>query len=499
MVKQCRKLREMKGPSSREVSLKSITCFAGTVKELLDRTAKGELFDGERSCSTVGLCPALEITQGYFTMKGVVPIWHSPRGCPLWICYMDNWAKGYKKIAGEPLFHENIISTDLTSNEIVYGGENRLQEVILWVDKKYKPELIPILCTCAPGVVGDDIDSAVESIQDKVNAKILPFHCEGFRSKVWGTGFDIGVYGLVYNVMEEPRKKEKDLVNIPIPWTGIQSEILEMNRILGKLGIRARYIPRVATVEDLRRAPEAVANLLYCITYGYPWVAYMEERFGTPWPEEALQTYGIDHAHLWVRGAARMVDKEKLGEKVIKEEDEELMRKIEPLKRALKGKTIWCDGSHARAPALARVFGELGMKVVGLSVYSWDILVNPILEAAIEYIGEDVPAIIQDINMVEIGGYLKKIKPDLFIGDLGMSYHALRLGIPSLCIQANDNTGCHSLYRGAYNLAREAVLAIEMGSYPRSLGRHISMFSDEWIKGEPHRFMPPQAIGFPKC
>lgn len=495
MAKTCRKMREMKGPSAREVSLKSITCYAGTVKDLLDKTIEDKLHDGERSCSTAGLCPALEATQGFFTMKGVVPVWHSPRGCPLWICYMDNWSKGYRKIAGHSLDHEIIVSSGLEPNEIIFGGEKRLQEVILWTDRTYKPELIPVLCTCAPGTVGDDVDSAIASIQNKVNAQILPYHCEGFRSKVWGTGFDVSVYGLVYNVMEEPRKKEKDLVNIPVPWTGIQSEIIEMNRLLAKLGIRARYLPRVATVEDLRRAPEAVANLLYCITFGYPWVAYMEDRFGMPWPHEALQTYGIDQAELWVQGAARMVGKEELGEKIIKEENEELQKRLIPIRKALKGKSVWIDGSHARSPALARVFGELGMKVVGMSVYNWDALVNPILEAAIEFIGEDVPALVHDLNMAEVGAYLEQLRPNLFIGDLGMAYHALRLGIPSLCIQGNDSTGCHSLYRGAYNLGKEAVLAIDMGSYPRGLGKFADFFTDDWKKGNPYRFMPKESIG----
>jgi nitrogenase molybdenum-iron protein alpha/beta subunit len=224
----------------------------------------------------------------------------------------------------------------------------------------------------------------------------------------------------------------------------------------------------------------------------------MEDRFGTPWPQEALQTYGIDHAELWVRGAARMVGKEELGEKIVKAEDEELQKRLKPIRKALKGKTIWIDGSHARSPALARVFGELGMKVVGMSVYNWDALVNPILAAAIEYIGRDVPAIVHDLTMTEIGAYLEQLKPDLFIGDLGMSYHALRLGIPSLCIQGNDNTGCHSLYRGAYNLSREAVLAIEMGSFPRSLKKFADLFTDEWKKGNPYRFMPKEAVGFSK-
>lgn len=502
MEQKERERREMKkigGPMPREVSLGSIMAFAGTSGSLYERTIKGELKDCERKFQTGTACTGNEIEQFFFGMRNTVPIFHSPSGCPQWLVFLNMIVVNSQVYAGLPPDGLTYVSTDLTSSEIVYGGEKRLKEVILWVDKHYNPDLIPIYEMCAAGTVGDDIEGVIEDVKDKVKAILMPLHCGGFRSQLWASAFDFGAFPLVYQIMEEPRKREDDLINIPIPWTCMPVEMAEMKRVLGRLGLRVRYYPRNATVEDVRRAPEAAGNMMYCVTFGYPWCAYMKQRFGTPYEEEITQNIGIKCGSDWLRAAARLTGREDIVDKIIEEEEAILNKKIKPVKEKLKGKRVFISGSHARGPAIARLCAEIGMEVVGLAIYHWDKLSAPILKEFIDIAGPDVPTYVGDLQMQEQAVLFEKFKPDLYFGDAGEVEAALRLGIPAMPIQTTDLRGAHSLFSGAYNFAKEMSLLLEYPTFAHKLLKHSKlMFKKSWVANEAnaYKFIPEENIAF---
>ncbi len=457
----------------REASLGSVVAFSGTVGKLYERTEKEDLEICEKLFQCGSACTGNEIAQYFFGLRDTVMVYHSPAGCPQWLTFLNVIAassQAYEGLAPEGL---KYVSTDLTTNEVVYGGEERLREVLLWVDKTYKPKLMPIFSTCAAGTVGDDIEGVISDIENQVNAKMLPLHCGGFRSQCWASAFDFGSYALVSEVMEEPQKKEQDLLNIPVPWTCMAVELEEMRRVIARLGIRVRFYPRNATIEDVRKAPEAAGNLMYCVTFGFPWCAYMQDRFGTPYEEVVTQNIGIEVGGDWLRAAAKLTGIGKdVAEEIIGEEEELLMKRLKPLKERLKGKKVYVTASHARGPAIARLCADLGMEVVALHFYHWDKLSLPILKGFVDVAGPDVPVVIGDTNAHDIPLAIEQYKPDLYFGDGASMELALKMGVPAMPIQTNPSRGAHSLFTGAYNLAKEMVMLLDYPQFARKLWKH---------------------------
>lgn len=495
MERKTYKLKPTKGPLPRDLSIGSFSAYAGTAKNLIEGVERADTRNCHRAFKEVGVCPAIEALQYYYTIDGCVPVWHSPRGCAQWSTLVDLQIKSAQMGTGRPITRKKVITTDMTTNEVVFGGEEKLRKVILEVDQRYQPELIPIVSTCASGIIGDNLEAVAEDLKGKVKAQILPLHCEGFKTTVWGSAFDFAAYPLVYQVMEEPRKIEKDLLNVITMWTSSIFDQLEMERLLKKAGIRPRFYPRFATVEDIRRAPEAVANAMLCVSQGLPFAEYMYDRFGTPY-SEVNQTLGIEQTGRWLRRAAQLTGKEAEMEKVIQEEEAELYEKLEPIKKRLKGKKVYIDAGHGRGPATVKFCCELGMDVIGLSCFYYDQVINPDMKDIIRYVGEDFPVIVSDIQFFEVACILHREKPDLYIADGGLTPIAARMGIPNIPIQMHEAKGPHTGYRGAYSFAKDMLMMIENPGLPKRLGKYFDAYKESWLKGDPFQHIPKDMVRF---
>ena len=89
----------------------------------------------------------------YATVSGIrnaFPLFHSPCGCQYYIRVCMLLHDGIDPV---------ILSSDLSQEDVIYGGEERLKKSILACQKAYDPDLIVVLSSCAPSLVGDDIEA----------------------------------------------------------------------------------------------------------------------------------------------------------------------------------------------------------------------------------------------------------------------------------------------------------------------------------------------------
>lgn len=478
--KAVRRMRHVRGPLPREQSLKCFQCFTGTVKKLYESTADGTAVDVHRLCGTSTACMCGECVQYYHLVEKCVPIWHGPRGCPNLAIFANMIRNGQEVTIGRPATAWDAVTDALTENEIVYGGEKKLRDTILWVDKTFKPDIIPVFASCATGIIGDDIDTVIQQVKDQVNAIVIPHHTQGYRTMVWGTAFDICAHAWVHYIMEEPKKKEKGLVNIIVSWTHSQSEEAHLRDLLEEAGIRVRFYPKFVTVDDIRRAPEAEANAMTCVTHGLGFCEYMNQRFGIPYAK-TNQVIGIKQTGRWLRLIARLVGKEKEMEEVIRREEAELYLQLKPLLPKLKGKKVYIDGGHGRAYAIIKLCDELGMEPVGTMIYCHDTVAQHDLKEAMEVVGEDFMIQVGPGEPNEQIPVMMQKGVDLFWGDIQQGLYAIRAGIPSMTIQSRmfrDRIG----YKGVLDSAIEAVSLLENPGLPTLLGKHFSVYSDKWLR-----------------
>ena len=82
-----------------------------------------------------------------------------------------------------------------------------MREAIVYAEQEYRPDAIVIGNSCVPGIIGDDIDALIDELDGQLSARIVPVHCEGFKSKFVATGYDSAYHGL-FKKLIDPVKKD---------------------------------------------------------------------------------------------------------------------------------------------------------------------------------------------------------------------------------------------------------------------------------------------------
>ena len=77
--------------------------------------------------------------------------------------------------------------------------------------KRQNPSVIFITTSCASGIIGDDVESVADEMEEELGVPIVPIACEGFKSKVWSTGFDATFHGILKKIVREPKERKKDI------------------------------------------------------------------------------------------------------------------------------------------------------------------------------------------------------------------------------------------------------------------------------------------------
>ena len=153
-------------------------------------------------------------------------------------------------------------STDLDESDIINGGASKLEEAIIKADRRHRPTAI-ILSTCAPGIIGDDIDEVVGRLQAEVTAALIPVHCEGFKTKISATAYDAVYHGIARSLNLEPELEteiiEDELkemqrqwlksrtVNIFNTYSVGRTDELELARLLRALDLQVNFYPNFST------------------------------------------------------------------------------------------------------------------------------------------------------------------------------------------------------------------------------------------------------------
>ena len=127
--------------------------------------------------------------------------------------------------------------------------------------------------SCSTAIIGEDIESIADEMEDELDIPVIPLFCEGFRSKHWSTGFDISQHGIMRQIVNKNPQKQEDLINIIALWgTDYFTEILK------PLGLRVNYMIDMASFDELAQASEAALTATFCHTLGSYMATALEKR-----------------------------------------------------------------------------------------------------------------------------------------------------------------------------------------------------------------------------
>ncbi len=493
---------EQKEPPKREDRLKACIAYGGTLCGLAKKTKGCFLNDGERGFTQGSICLLLPGLAMLNSIPDSVVLVHGAIGCGACAHSQNaNVRMGGNQRRGQ-VKDALWLSTALNEADVINGGEARLEEAIREADRRYRPASIIVVAGCVPGIIGDDIDGVAGRLQPLVNAKIIPVHCEGFKTKVWATAYDAVYHGIGRNLLEEPEYydtvipdefaelKEKYTRSRTVNLMNVSSmgrvDELELERLLRALGLEVSIFPVFAHPDEMYKVTEAALSVSTCPTHDDYILKHLREKYGIPYIIRHMPI-GIDNTSRWVCDIAAFFGFEKQAEKLISEEVRELEPALEEFKPVFQGKKVFISAGEFRALATATLLGELGFEVVGIRSFHHDEFAEVEYEKLCSK-NSDLVIDIANVQPFEEANLLKKTNPDVFLGHWCGNATASKLGIASHVIY---NTGLSYVgYRGVYEIARRLYRQLRNPSFNKKLSRYVRLpYTQQWYRENAFKYI----------
>jgi nitrogenase molybdenum-iron protein alpha chain len=473
----------------RETRLGSITGYAGTARDLVDKARQGCLKEKSRSFSQCLGCSTSNAACTVILIQDAAVISHGPVGCAgcLHEFAFTYRVNGVHRGLDSPT-PRRIFSTGVGEKDTIYGAYQKLTDAVREVHRRVKPAAIFIITTCASGIIGDDVQGAADEVEEEIGIPVVAIFCEGFRSKIWTSGFDAGYHGIARKLIKKPVKKQEDLVNIINFWgTDVFAQWFK------RLGLRANYLTPYATVAQIGSSAEAALTIQICATLGSYLGAALEQGFGVP-EIKVSAPYGIVQTERWFRELGRLTNREAVVEVFLREERERWLPEIETLREQLRGKTAYVTAGAAHGHSLLGLLQELGMKPLGAAIFHHDPLYDNGAETAdtlqnvVNDYGDIKGYCVCNKQEFELANVLNRLRPDILLARHGgMTLWGAKYGIPSLLI-GDEHFGMG--YEGIVNYGRRILDTLENDEFVKNLEKHaINPYTDWWLQQEPYTFL----------
>ncbi len=437
----------------------------------------------QRGFGQASICQLLPGTAILSTIPESVLIIHGSLGCGGAINMQTSNVRFRQLLAGQKNPTGAVwMTTNLNENDVVTGGEEKLENAILEAERRFRPASIIVVSTCVPGIIGDDIDGVAARLQSQVDAKILPIHCEGFKTSIMATAYDAIFHSFSRNLLEPDEEEDEPvivdeleeakesirrsrLVNLMNFAAMSPSEQAELVRLLSALGLTVQVFPCYTHPERFIDATEAALSISSCPTHDDYFLKYLDDKYGVPYIIRHMPI-GIEATNDWLRDIAAFFHLEDVAEKVIEQETAELNKALEPIRVNLKGKKALLSAGEVRSLSTAVLLQELGMEITAVRPYHYDEFGEPALDRLTQN-SEDVIINVATVHPYEGSNLIENTKPDVYMGHISDNVWAAKTGIPVLPIWHGGFLSAG--YAGAFDLARRLNRILRNPSFNKSL------------------------------
>ncbi|CAK8719631.1 Nitrogenase molybdenum-iron protein alpha chain [Candidatus Electrothrix laxa] len=440
--------------------------------------------------------------------RDIVNLVHGPIGCSFyaWLTRRNQTDPGPEGPDGEN-FMNYCFSTDMQDQDIIFGGEKKLEQAIQEAYDLFHPKSIAVFATCPVGLIGDDIHTISKQMKEKLgDCNVYAFSCEGYKGVSQSAGHHIAnnqVFRHIVGENDEP-VEGKYKINL-LGEYNIGGDGFEIDRVFKKCGItNISTFSGNSTYEQFATAHQADLNAVMChrsINY----VADMlETKFGIPWIK--VNFIGAEATAKSLRKIAAYFEDQELidtVEAVIAEEMPDVEAAATEILPRTGGKTAMMFVGGSRAHHYKELFDELGMKTISagyefghrddyegrrvLPHIKVDADSRNIEEIVVEadetrfsprkteaelkaleddglkfkdYEGlapdlEEGTLIIDDLNQYEAEKLVELMKPDIFCAGIKEKFSIQKLGVPMKQLHSYDSGGPYAGFKGAINFYKE--------------------------------------------
>jgi nitrogenase molybdenum-iron protein alpha chain len=491
----------LKKPASnvREVRLGSITGYNGCVSDLCERSACGTLKNRERCFSQSSMCLSMCAIGQLLGIRDIAVIYHAPSGCCATAAGTHVLSRQIAARIGEDN-NSVLIGTDLDENDTVFGAIESLRKITLETYKTHKPRAIFLASSCVSGVIGEDIDSLADELKEELPIPVESIHCEGFKSRIWASGFDVADHAVLRSLVKPPKEK-RQVINFK---NFFESERKQITEIFAELGVTPQFLYMNSSVEELEHISESLATVCVCGTLGTYLGNGLEEQYGVPYIR-TINFSGLAGFETWLRRIGDVIDKKDEVAAFLERERKKYLPMIEELKKELTGLRAVIGMGPGYTYEVSRVLQELGITTVWAAAWHFDYKYDndenpPALQYLKDHAPNDFGLSVADMQNYEIMNIINKYKPDVYFSrHPGSTVWAIKQGVAAVYF-ADEYMAFG--YRGMLNLAQYIADTIKNRSFEKNLAANIKLPYTNWwyeqnnaamLLNEPGKPAVPQA------
>lgn len=418
---------------------------------------KGNCEDGSLRCDTESVSGAVSQRACVYCGARVVlnpitdafHIVHGPIGCASY-----TWDIRGSLSSGDELYR-NSFSTDLKEQDVIFGGEKKLEAAISEVAEKHSPKVIFVYATCIAGVIGDDVKAVCKKAEKYYPLRVIPVMAPGFAGHK-SIGYKMACNAIMELIKGEELKKERG-VNI-LGDFNLAGEIWIIKEYLERIGVKViSKMTGDASCDELIKAGSASLNIVQCAGSMTYLAKRMEEEMGIPYIKVSF--FGMeDTIQSLIHVAQALHDREceRKALEFTEGEKQELLEVINAYRLNLEGKraAIYVGGGF-KAISLIKQFREIGMETVVVGTQTgkkedYEVIKSLVNEGSI---------VLDDTNPAELEHFIRLTKADILVGGVKERPLAYKLGI-AFCDHNHERKHPLAGFIGVRNFLKEINLSI---------------------------------------
>ena len=232
---------------------------------------------------------ALGALHSVTAIPGAMPIAHCGPGC---VDKQYTSLAFYNGFQGGGYAGGSVTPSDnLGENEVIFGGEKKLSELISATLKIMEADLFVVLNGCIGEIVGDDVSSVVSKFQEK-NVPIVYAETGGFKGNNF-IGHEIITEAIIEQYVDKyavnKDKKIKGLINVwselPFQNTFWRGDLVELKRVIKGAGFQVNILFGNGSkgIEEWKTIPNAQFNLVVSPWMGLSTAKYLEKKYNQPY------------------------------------------------------------------------------------------------------------------------------------------------------------------------------------------------------------------------
>ncbi len=370
------------------------------------------------------------------------------------------------------------IVTSLDERDTIMGADLKLRKAVTEAHKRYKPELIFIVATPVVAINNDDIQSVVDELHEALDVDIIPLFVTGFASHHAVTGYDIALHALLKYLggkrIEHPADNRINLLSV----AGHNDDQREAERLLSVFGFELNTLPDGASAKTFRQAQRARLSIsLDDDSSNYMGIC-LQDEYGVPYVE-APRPIGLGATGRWLAAAGGELGLEEAAQTFHVQECKKVKQSLGDF--TLKGVRVYLGLSAATLFSARDLVEELGGEVIGITFRYIDHRYKHRLhELALMH--PALPIHVADGQPFEEVNIIKRLSPDLYLGDAAHLSQIGRLGIPVVSLEESPILG----YNGLICAARRFSAALRNRSFTSAIARSPSVYQDAWLRRSPN-------------